>query len=124
MEGMRDIASRHGLTMMQLACQWNLAQPAVSCVVPSLIQELGPGARPVQDKRAELAALPSQTVLRPDEVREIRALGDNTGSMALKGANPVHSGEERPDAWALDDRLGEVAARWGIAPERDLALSR
>lgn len=123
MEGMRDIASRHGLTMMQLACQWNLAQPAVSCVVPSLIQELGPGARPVEDKRAELAALPAQLLLSPDEVREIRALGDNTGSMALKGANPVHSGEERPDAWALDDRLGEVAARWGIAPERDLALS-
>ena len=124
MDGMRALAPPHGLTMMQLACQWNLAHPPVSCVVPSLIQELGPQARPVQDKRAELAALPSQIVLTPEEVREIRALGDNTGSMALKGANPGHSGEERPDAWALDDRLGEVAARWGITPERDLALSR
>ncbi len=124
MDRMRAIADRHGLTMMQLACQWNLAHVAVSCVVPSLIQELGEGARPVEAKRAELAALSDDIVLRSDDVEAIRALGDNTGSMALKGASPAHSGDERPDAWALDDQLGEVAARWGITPERDLALSR
>ena len=48
----------------------------------------------------------------------IRAIGDNTGCMALKGANPEHSGEERPDRWDLSDHLAEVAERWGIAPER------
>src|SRR5206468_504021 len=32
MEAMRPIAERHGLTMLQLACAWNLAQPAVRCV--------------------------------------------------------------------------------------------
>jgi hypothetical protein len=41
--------------------------------------------------------------------------------MALKGASPEHSGEERPDRWAMDDRLEQVARRWGIEPERDLA---
>ncbi len=51
--------SAHGLTMIQLACQWNLAHAAVHCVVPTLIQEAGPDARPVEDKRAELAALPA-----------------------------------------------------------------
>jgi hypothetical protein len=40
--------------------------------------------------------------------------------MALKGASPEHAGEERPDRWELDERLVEVAERWGIAPERDL----
>jgi hypothetical protein len=40
--------------------------------------------------------------------------------MVLKGANPEHSGEERPDRWDLDDHLAQVAERWGIAPERDL----
>ena len=54
------------------------------------------------------------------DVEEIRAIGDNTGCMALKGANPEHSGEERPDRWDLDDRLLQVAERWGIAPDRDL----
>ena len=49
-----------------------------------------------------------------------REIGDNTGSMALKGANPDHEGEARPDRWAMSDQLEELAARWQIAPERDL----
>src|SRR4051794_35571265 len=32
LDRMRPIAERHGLTMLQLACQWNLAHPAVRCV--------------------------------------------------------------------------------------------
>ena len=121
LEQMRPIAERAGLTMIQLACQWNLAHRPVACVVPTLIQEVGLGARPVEDKRSELAALPREIRLSPADVEEIRALGDNTGCMALKGASPEHSGEERPDRWALDERLEVVARRWGIEPERDLA---
>jgi hypothetical protein len=34
-------------------------------------------------------------------VVEIRAIGDNCGSMLLKGATPDHEGEDRPDRWAL-----------------------
>jgi hypothetical protein len=34
--------------------------------------------------------------------------------MALKGANPAHEGEERPDRWALSDELVEVGRRWGV----------
>ncbi len=117
---MRPIAERAGLSMIQLACQWNLAHPAVSCVVPTLIQEAGPGARPVEDKRSELAALPRALRLTDDDVREIRRIGDNTGSMLLKGASPVHEGDERPDGWSMDERLAEVARRWRIEPARDL----
>jgi aryl-alcohol dehydrogenase-like predicted oxidoreductase len=120
--GMRPVAERTALTLIQLACQWNLAQEAVACVAPSLIQELGPSARPVEDKRAELAALPAEMRLLASDVELIRRLGDNTGCMALKGANPAHSGDERADAWALDESLDEVARRWGIEPVRDLAL--
>jgi aryl-alcohol dehydrogenase-like predicted oxidoreductase len=119
-ERMAPIAARHGLTPLQLACQWNLAHPAVCCVVPTLIQEAGPGARPVEDKRAELAALPAELRLTAADVAEIRAIGDNTGSMALKGASPTHAGAEAPDRWALDERLAEVARRWSIEPARDL----
>ena len=57
LELMRPYAERHGLSMLQLACAWNLAQPAVRCVAPTLIQEAGAGARPIEDKRAELAAV-------------------------------------------------------------------
>jgi hypothetical protein len=109
---------------MQLACQWNLAHPAVECVAPTLIQEAGPEARPIEDKRAELAALPNEQQLSDEDVAAIRAIGDNTGCMALKGANPAHDGEERPDRWALDDELAAVGERWGIDPARDLAATR
>ena len=121
LEAMRPVADRAGLTMIQLACQWNLAHGPVRCVAPTLIQEVGSGARPIEDKRAELARLPSQLRLSADDVAAIRAIGDNTGCMALKGANPQHSGDEKPDRWMLDERLATVARRWEIEPDRDLS---
>jgi aryl-alcohol dehydrogenase-like predicted oxidoreductase len=118
LERMRPIAERHGLTMLQLACQFNLWHHPVACVVPTLIQE--PGGRPIEDKRAELAALPREVVLGDDEVAALRAIGDNAGCMALKGATPDHSGAPRPDRWLVDAQLAALAARWDIDPERDL----
>jgi aryl-alcohol dehydrogenase-like predicted oxidoreductase len=113
-------AERADLTPIQLACQWNLAHPAVECVVPTLIQETGPEARTIEHQRAELAALPTEQRLTIEDVAAIRAIGDNTGCMALKGANPQHEGDERPDRWQLTDDLAEVGTRWGIDPARDL----
>jgi aryl-alcohol dehydrogenase-like predicted oxidoreductase len=120
LDAMRPIAAAHGLTLLQLACQWNLAHAAVRCVAPTLIQEEGPDARPVEAKREELAALPAADELSAAEVDALRAIGDNTGSMTLKGAAPDHEGEPRPDRWALTPELAELAARWGIEPARDL----
>ena len=102
---------RSGLTMLQLACQWNLAQPPVSCVAPTLIQEVGPEARPIKDKRAELAALPPEIRLTGDDVAEIRALGDNTGCMALKGASPQYDGAPTCGCHFCYSRTGMAAAR-------------
>ncbi len=121
LERLAPIRARTGLSAMHLACQWNLAQPAVECVVPTLIQEAGEEARPIEDKRAELAALPEEIQLGEDDVAEIRAIGDNSGCMVLKGANPEHEGKERPDRWSLDGELAAVGERWGIDPNRDLA---
>jgi aryl-alcohol dehydrogenase-like predicted oxidoreductase len=119
-EPMRPIAQRAGLTLIQLACQWNLAHDPVACTAPTLIQEVGEHAKSIEDKRAELAALPAQLRLNYDDVAMIRALGDNTGSMLLKGASPEFSGAEQPDRWTLDEHLESVAARWEIEPRRDL----
>jgi hypothetical protein len=120
LERMRPLAELHGLTMLQLACQWCLAHPAVECVAPTLIQEAGDDAKPVERKREELAAVPPAPVLSEAEVAEVRAIGDNTGSMLLKGATPDHEGGERPDRWGLDSEREKLARRWGIDPERDL----
>jgi aryl-alcohol dehydrogenase-like predicted oxidoreductase len=121
LEQMRPIARRHDLTMIQLACQWNLAHDPVRCVAPTLIQEVGPDVLPIEEKRAQLAALPAELRLTYDDVSAIRALGDNTGCMALKGANLEHAGDEQPDRWSLDERLADVARRWHIEPARDLS---
>jgi aryl-alcohol dehydrogenase-like predicted oxidoreductase len=123
LERLLPIAERAKLTPIQLACQWNLAHPAVESVAPTLIQEIGPEACPIEAKRVELAHLPAEQRLSADDVAAIRAIGDNTGCMALKGASPEHEGEERPDRWPLTDDLAAVGDRWGIDPERDLTGS-
>jgi aryl-alcohol dehydrogenase-like predicted oxidoreductase len=119
LQRMRPYAERHGLTMLQLACAWNLSHAAVECVVPTLIQEAGPDAKRVEAKREELASLP-EVRLPQSEVVEIRAIGDNTGCMALKGASPEYEGDALPDRWPLDDELVGVAARWDIHPGEQL----
>jgi aryl-alcohol dehydrogenase-like predicted oxidoreductase len=119
LERMRPIAERHGLTLLQLACQWDLAHGPVQCVAPTLIEEPG-GAKPIEAKRAELAAMDTHVVLNTDEVEEIRRIGDNTGSMVLKGAAPDFSGEPLPDRWPISPELSALAGRWGIEPVRDL----
>jgi aryl-alcohol dehydrogenase-like predicted oxidoreductase len=120
LERILPIAERARLTPIQLACQWNLAHPAVECVVPTLIQEAGEEACPIEAKRVELANLPAERRLSDEDVAAIRAIGDNTGCMALKGASPEHEGEERPDRWALDEDLAAVGERWGIDPKLQL----
>jgi hypothetical protein len=91
----------------------------VRCVAPTLIQESGPDAKPVEAKRAELAAVRA-SVLSAAEVEALRAIGDNTGSMTLKGAAPDHVGDALPDRWPITPELSALAGRWGIEPGRDL----
>jgi aryl-alcohol dehydrogenase-like predicted oxidoreductase len=121
LDQLRPFAERADLTPMGLAGQWNLAHPAVECLAPTLIQEVGPEARTIESERAELAAIPADQRLSADDVAAIRAIGDNTGRMALKGANPDFEGDEQPDRWPLSQELAEVGGRWGIDPKRDLA---
>jgi hypothetical protein len=57
-------------------------------------------------------------------VAEIRAIGDNAGSMVLKGASPAFEGDEQPDRWGLSPDLAAVGDRWGIDPARDLVATQ
>ncbi len=123
LELMRPYAERHGMTMLQLACAWTLAQAPVRCVAPTLIQEHGPHARAIEDKRAELGALSaklSEEELSEEEVQALSAIGDNRGCMALKGASPEYDGEPLADRWPLDADLRALAGRWAIDPDGDL----
>ncbi len=114
------IADRHGLTPLQLAAQWTLAQQGVHSVVPTFIQEAGENHKTVEDQRRELATTPVEIALTADDLAEIDRLGDNHGCMPLKGGTPGHSGEPMPDSWPMEDDLVDVAGRWGIDPARDL----
>jgi aryl-alcohol dehydrogenase-like predicted oxidoreductase len=120
LERMLPYADRHGLTALQLACEWNLAHEAVECVAPTLIQESGESARPIEEKRAELGTLPAENPLTAADIQELRKIGDNSGSMVLKGANLEYEGSPLADRWELDAELQELASRWSITPERDL----
>ncbi|MDZ4401610.1 aldo/keto reductase [Prosthecobacter sp.] len=114
-EKIRPIAEKHGLTMIQLACQWTLANAPVKSVVPTLIQEAGAEARSIESKLDELAALPAGNVLSAEEVETIRQIGDNTGCMALKGASQRHEGQEpRADEWPMRPDLLALASRWDL----------
>ena len=123
---MRPVAEKHGLTMLQLACAWNLSQAPVKSVIPTLMQETaqvnGVTPKTIEEKIDELAALPSVT-LSADEVARMFEIGNNKGCMELKGGNPGHIGEPLPDRWPLNDELLEIAERWKIEPARDLACT-
>jgi aryl-alcohol dehydrogenase-like predicted oxidoreductase len=120
LDKMRSIAERRVLTLLQLACLWNLSHPPVKTVVPTMIQESGTKPKRIEQKISELASLP-ELYLDENEIEEIRRIGDNTGCMDLKGANPAHTGETLPDRWGLTKDLTLVAQRWKIDPARDLA---
>ena len=100
--------------MLQLACQWTLGNKGVKSVVPTMIQEHGEGARTIESKLDDLAALPEQR-LTAEDVEAIRQIGDNTGCMALKGASKRHEGQEpRADEWPLRPDLLDLATRWSL----------
>ena len=122
LEKIRDIANKHHLTMLQLACLWNLSQSPVKSVIPTLIQEASPTSKPIEQKVEELAALPTRT-LSPDEVQAILEVGNNKGCMDLKGGNRTHTAEPLADRWSLNPDLEAVGQRWGIDPDTDLACT-
>jgi len=117
---MRAIADAHDLTMLQLACVWNLQHAPVQSVVPTLIQESGANTKPIERKVEELATLPEVT-LTPEEFERIAEIGNNANCMALKGGSTEHAGEPLADRWSLNRDLEAVGARWKIDPARDLA---
>jgi aryl-alcohol dehydrogenase-like predicted oxidoreductase len=122
MDQLRPIAENHHLTMLQLACVWNLAQPGVRSVVPTLIQEPGSDSRSIESKADELAALP-QAELSAEELELIARVGENKGCMALKGASPGHTGPDEADRWGLTGDLEAVGKAWGINPAKDLVCT-
>ena len=126
LDAMRPIAERHGLTMLQLSCVWNLSQSTVRSVVPTLIQEVaqtnGAKVKTIEEKIDELAALPD-VKLSAEEIEQLAAIGNNKGCMELKGGNPGHTSDPVADRWSLNTDLLDVAARWKIEPARDLTCT-
>ena len=115
-EKMEKFMAEHGLTPLQFASIWNLSNAPVRSVVPTFIQEPGEDARPIEEKIVEFSRLP-EVALSPDEVEEIRGIGDNTGCMPLKGASKRHEKSERPDEWPMREDLLELAERYGLSSE-------
>ena len=113
LERVMPIAERARLTPIQLACQWNLAHPAVECVVPTLIQEAGAEACPIEAKRVELAALPAEQRLErggrrrdPRDRRQHRLHG-------AEGRQPGARGRGAPRPLGRSTRISPPSASAG-----------
>ncbi len=115
-EKMRPFMEKRGLTPLHFAAIWNLSNSPVKSVVPTFIQEAGEGARPIEDQIREFAHLPDFS-LSPKLVEKVRAIGDNTGCMPLKGASKRHTRSERPDEWPMRSDLLDLAERYGLTGE-------
>lgn len=122
LSNIRGIAEKYNITPLQLACIWNLSQPAVQSVVPTIIQEVGEDAKTIESKVEELAKLPEIT-LTEEELDIIARVGNNKGCMELKGANPGHTGDPLPDKWSLSNDHKQVADRWAVDPAKDLVCT-
>ena len=121
LELMRPYAERHGLSMLQLACLWNLAQPGVRCVAPTLIQETGDG-RP---RRSRTSAPSSRRSSAPGARRAAErrgAAGDPRRSATTPAAwrSRARASNTRarrmPDRWTLDDELRARGRALGDRP--------
>ena len=122
LDQIRDVAEKYRLTLLQLACIWNLSHPGVKSVIPTLIQETGANTKTIESKVEELGSLP-EIKLTAEEVERIRKIGDNKGCMELKGANRAHSGEPLPDRWSVSRDHELLAKQWHIDPDKDLACT-
>jgi aryl-alcohol dehydrogenase-like predicted oxidoreductase len=117
---LRPFSEKYGVTLLQLACLWNLSQVPVECVIPTLMQEVAPAARSLESKVDELAALPDLKI-SPEDIERIARIGANQGCMQLKGANRDHMTPPEADKWGLSPDLEAVGRRWGIDLGRHLA---
>jgi aryl-alcohol dehydrogenase-like predicted oxidoreductase len=122
MDKMREVARYHKITMLQLACLWNLSQPGVKSVIPTLIQEVGENAKTIESKVDELASLPD-IKLDEEEIKFMAEVGNNKGCMELKGANRAHVGSALPDKWEIIKDHELIAKQWEIDPDKDIACT-
>ena len=119
-ERMRVIAEAHGLTMLQLACIWNLQHGPVQMRG----SDLHPGIRrrgQTDRGKDRGTRLPPGSDSDRGRMGQIAEIGDNTNCMTLKGGSAEHIGDPLPDRWQLNADLEAVAGRWNINPVRDLA---
>ncbi|BCU79523.1 aldo/keto reductase [Luteolibacter sp. LG18] len=115
-ERMLPLADKYKLTPIQFASIWNLSQPMVESAVPTFFQEATEDARSIDEQIREFAALPDVR-FTPEESEQIRAIGDNTGCMTLKGASKRHQTSERADEWPMRPELLELAGRYDLGVE-------
>ena len=124
LDRLRPIAARHDLSPLQLAVQWNLAHPTVACVVPTLIQEPGPGAR--RARTSAPSSPPRRTRSCSTPTRSRRSAPSATTPAAWRSrAAPRSTRAHRPPIggrWTLSWKRWRRAG--GSTRTRQLTLTR
>ena len=116
LERMRHVGAAHGLTPLQLACQWNLAHEPVECVVPTLIQEPGAAAKTIEAEAGRARGRAARHPAEPRRGRHRRLDRQQQGLHEAEGRRP------RPRRPRAPRPLGaDAGARAGCRPVGDRA---
>jgi len=112
------IATQHKVGLAKLMAGWTANRPGVLSVAPRLMAEDGV---PVDLLLPDVGALETEEVPAEllAEAPKIAQLGSNKGAIALKGGSQQYQGKIQDEQWPIDDELKAVAARHGIALDRD-----
>jgi hypothetical protein len=87
----------------------------VKSVVPTLIQEHGEGARSIESKLDDLAALPEQCLsARKRSKRSVRSVTTPAAWPSKAPASATKGQEPRADEWPMRPDLLDLATRWSL----------
>ena len=117
LDAMRPIAERHELTLLQLACQWNLAHAAGRAASCRRSSRSRARAKPIEAKRAELAGVPADVVAeRRGRRGDPRASATTPARWRSRAPRRTSRASRAPTAGRSATTLEAVAAALGDRP--------
>ena len=124
LDRLRPIAERSGSLRCSSPASGTSRTTAVECVVPTLIQEAGADARPIEEKRVELAALPAGQSLGPTRSRRSGRSATTRVAWRSRGRPRITPARSGPTAGRSRPSSPPSRASGGSTPSAICVISR